>query len=135
MGYRTYIDTGVLITALRGTKESADLAISYLNDPLRDYITSDYVKVELLPKCRYHRNVDEEKFYLEFFEKSTIFVPSSDDLLALAIEIGGKTGVSGMDAIHVACAVVAQAQELITGEKITKPIHRTSGMTVTSVNR
>jgi hypothetical protein len=134
VGYRTYIDTGVLITALRGSKDAADRALSYLNDPLRDYITSDYVKVELLPKCRYHKNTLEEQFYEDFFRRSTILVPSSDDLLALAIDIGGHTGISGMDAIHVACAVAAQAQELITGEKLTKPIHRANGVVVISVN-
>jgi predicted nucleic acid-binding protein len=134
VGYRTYIDSGVLISALRAPKDVADRALSFLNDPLRDYVTSDYVKIELLPKCRYHKNKDEEQFYEEFFERSTIYVPSSDELLAFAIDEGGKTGISGMDAIHVACAVLAEAKELITAEKAAKPIHRANGVTVISVN-
>lgn len=134
MGYLTYIDTGVLIAALRGPQTIADRALAYLNDPLRDYITSDYVKIELLPKCRYFKNKQEEQFYEDFFKRSTIHVPSSDDLLAFAIDEGGKTGISGIDAIHVACAVIAQAKELITAERAASPMHRASGVAVISVN-
>lgn len=134
VGYLTYIDTGVLIGALRGSQDVADRAISFLNDPLRDYITSDYVKIELLPKCRFHKNAEEEKFYEEFFKRTKVYVPSSNDLLALAIEEGGKTGISGIDAIHVACALIAEAKELITGERTVKPIHRARGLTVISIN-
>lgn len=134
MGYLTYIDSGVLISALRGPQVIADRALSFLNDPLRDYVTSDYVKIELLPKCRFFKNKDEEQFYEEFFDRSSIHVPSSDDLLSFAIDEGGKTGISGMDALHVACAVIAQAKELITAERSTKPIHRANGVTVVSVN-
>jgi hypothetical protein len=105
-----------------------------LYDPLREYITSDYQKVELLPKCTFHRNADERQFYEDFFKSGSIHVPSSDDLLTLAIEEGGKTGISGIDAIHVACAIVAEAMELITTEKPTKPIHRANGIKVISIN-
>lgn len=134
MGYRTYIDVGVLIAALRGPNDIASRALAFLNDPLRDYITSDYVKVELLPKCRFHKNKEEEEFYQDFFDRSVVHVPSSDQLLAFAIDEGSKTGISGIDAIHVACAVVGKAIELITAEKSTKPIHRASGIKVISIN-
>jgi predicted nucleic acid-binding protein len=134
MAVRTYIDSGVLISALRGEQKIAATALSFLNDPLREYVTSDYVKIELLPKCTYYKNDDERQFYDEFFRSTATRVPSSEELLALAIEEGGKTGISGIDAIHVACAVVAQAEELITAEKSTKPIHRTNGTKVISIN-
>lgn len=134
MPIKTYIDTGVLIRALRGDKVASEIAFSFLHDPLREYITSDYVKVELLPKCFYHKNEEERLFYEDFFKSSKTHIPSNDDLLALAIDEGGRTGISGMDAIHVACAVVAQADELITAEKTTKPIHRANGVKVISIN-
>jgi predicted nucleic acid-binding protein len=134
MAVRTYIDSGVLISALRGEKDIAATALAFLNDPLREYVTSDYVKIELLPKCTFHKNYDEKQFYEEFFRSSTTHVPNSDELLELAIDEGGRTGISGIDAIHVACAVVAQAEELITAEKSTKPIHRANGIKVISIN-
>ncbi|MGB9486659.1 MAG: PIN domain-containing protein [Terriglobia bacterium] len=134
MALRTYIDSGVLISALRGEKDISATALAFLNDPLREYVTSDYVKIELLPKCTFHKNHDEKRFYEEFFKGSAIHVPSSNELLELAIDEGGRTGISGIDAIHVACAVVAQAEELITNEKSTRPIHRANGIKVISIN-
>lgn len=134
MAVRTYIDSGVLISALRGEEEISTVAISFLNDPLREYVTSDYVKIELLPKCIFHKNLEEQQFYEEFFNSSTTHVPNSDALLELAIEEGGKTGISGIDAIHVACAIVAEAQELITAERASKSIHRANGIRVISIN-
>ncbi len=134
MGIRTYIDSGVLIAAIRCEKNVADIALSFLYDPFREYVTSDYIKVEVLPKCMFYNNTDEKQFYEEFFKSSSIHVPSSDELLAFAIEEGGKTGISGIDAIHVACAVVADAVEFITSEKSAKPIHRANGIKVISIN-
>lgn len=134
MPVRTYVDVGVLIAALRAEAPLANTALSFLYDPLREYVTSDYVKIELLPKCTFHKNDDERHFYEEFFAASHIHIPSNDELLALAIEEGGRTGISGIDAIHVACALVAQAEELITAEGTTKPMHRANGIKVISIN-
>ena len=133
MAVRTYIDAGVLIQAIRGGDELSSIAAAFLDDPLREYVTSDYVKVELLPQCTFHRNTEERQFYEEFFDKCATRVPSSDDLMAFAIEEGGRTGISGIDAVHVACAVVAEAEELLTTEKVTKPIHRANGVKVVSI--
>jgi hypothetical protein len=130
---RTYIDPGVLICALRGSDRESAAALSFLYDPLREYVTSDYVRIELIPKCVFHKNDVERQFYEKFFRSSTMRVPSSDELLAFAIEEGGRTGISGIDAIHVACALVAEAEELVTTEKATKPIHNARGIRVISV--
>jgi hypothetical protein len=123
-----------LISALRGDKQISAVALAFLNDPLREYVTSDYVKVELLPPCTFHKNHIERTFYEEFFKSSATQVHSSDELLRFAIDEGGRTGISGMDAIHVACAVIAEAEELITSERLTKPIHRANGIKVISIN-
>ena len=134
MAVRTYIDSGVLISALRGDNATSDMALAFLYDPLREYVTSDYVRIELLPKAVYHKRDEEQLFYAEFFRSITTHVSSSDDLLALALDEVAKTGISGIDAIHVACALVAGAQELITAEKTTKPIHRATGVRVISIH-
>jgi len=131
---RTYIDSGVLISALRGGGTVGPTAQSFLYDPLREYVTSDYVKIELLPKSIFYRNEEEREFYQGFFSSTKLYVPNSDELLAFALDHGGRTGISGIDAIHVACALIAGAAELITSEKPTKPIHRASGIKVISIN-
>jgi hypothetical protein len=134
LGVRTYIDSGVLIAAIRGDPEISEAARSYLFDPLRDYVTSDYIAIELIPKATYHGNTDEKEFYQSFFGRAMVHVPSSDALMRIAIDEGCRTGVSGLDAVHLACAVVGEAIELITSEKSTKPIHRTNLVKIVSIN-
>lgn len=135
MGVITYIDTGVLISAKDGSSALSSIALSFLFDPLRDYVTSDYVRVELLPKCLFHKQREEQRFYDDFFNRCRIRVPSSDELLRLAIDEGGRTGISGIDAIHVACALAAGAEELITAEKRGKLIHQANGVKVISIRQ
>jgi len=129
----TYIDSGVLIAAARGEREIAEVALSFLYDPLREYVTSDFVRIELLPKSVFHRRVEETEFYTAFLQTCIHRVQTSDALIEFALEEGCKTGISGIDAIHVACAVLSGAQELITVEKANKPIHRTRLIKVVTI--
>jgi PIN domain len=130
----TYIDTGVLIWAARGAGVSSELALSFLNDPLREYVTSDYLLLELLPHCEYCGRTEESEFYRAFFDSATHRMPSSDALIEYALQEACKTGITGMDALHVACAALAGATEFITTEKSTKPMHRTTLLRVISIN-
>lgn len=130
----TYIDTGVLILAYRGVATLSTIALSFLYDPLREYVISDYLGLELFPNSTYNRKADETQFYEEFLANANHYVPTSSTLLAFALEEGCKIGVSGIDAIHIACAVSAGAAEFITTEKRTKPMHRTTLIRVVCIN-
>jgi predicted nucleic acid-binding protein len=129
----TYIDSGVLIAAARGDANLAPLALPFLADPNREYITSDYVRLEVLPKAVFHRRREEEEFYNEFFRFNARTIPTSTALLEYALAEGCDTGIQGLDAIHIACAVFAGADEFITSEKHTTPIHRTQKVRVVSI--
>jgi hypothetical protein len=129
----TYIDSGVLIAAARGDSKLSPLALRFLADPNREYITSDYVRLEVLPKAIFHQRHEEEEFYNEFFGFNARTIPTSVALLEYALNEGCNTGIQGLDAIHIACAVFAGAEEFITSEKITRPIHRTKLVKVISI--
>lgn len=129
----TYIDSGVLIFAARGTTEAAVLALPFLADPSREYVTSDYVRLEVLPKAVFHKRDSEVAFYNLFFTTTTRSIPTSEPLLEYALEEACKTGIHGLDAIHIACAVFAGAEEFITSEKTSRPIHRTKLVKVVSI--
>lgn len=129
----TYIDSGVLIAAARGDAELSHLALPYLADPNRMYITSDYVRLEVLPKAVFHRRQEEEEFYNEFFRFNARTIPTSTALLEYALAEGCETGIQGLDAVHIACAVFAGAEEFITSEKPTAPLHRTQKVRVISI--
>jgi hypothetical protein len=82
----TYIDSGVLITAARGASLLSDRAISFLGDPLRTYVTSVFVRLEVLPKSIYHQNAAETEFYEAFFG-STQEVADIGQVLLLAFTV------------------------------------------------
>lgn len=54
-------------------------------------------------------------------------------ILSVAHEVAGQYGLAAMDALHVASALSAKAEEIITTEKSTKPMHRVSGIRVVSL--
>lgn len=129
----TYIDSGVLIFAAQGTTAAAALALPFLADPSREYVTSDYVRLEVLPKATFHKRTAEVEFYNLFFATTARSIPTSEAVLQYAFEEACKTGLNGIDALHIACAVFAGAEEFITSEKIGKPIHRTRLIRMVSI--
>jgi hypothetical protein len=129
----TYIDSGVLIFAARGTIDAAALALPFLTDPNREYVTSDYVRLEVLPKAIFYKRTAEVEFYETFFNTNARLIPTSQALLEYALEEACKTGIQGLDAIHIACAVFAGAEEFITSEKTGKSIHQTTVLKIVSI--
>ena len=129
----TYVDSGVLIFAAKGTTEAAALALPFLEDPNREFVTSEYVRLEVLPKPICFHNEAEVEFYNAFFDLSTRTIPTSVALLDRAMEEACKYGLSALDAIHIACAVFSGAEEIITSEKSSKPMHRTQSIRVVSI--
>jgi predicted nucleic acid-binding protein len=52
---------------------------------------------------------------------------------AVSHEIAGTYGLAAMDALHVAAALQIQADEPITTEKPTKPMHRVREIQIVSI--
>jgi predicted nucleic acid-binding protein len=119
--------------AARGTPEAAALALPFLQDANREFITSEYVRLEVLPKPTYFRNAVEKDFYDAFFRINTRTIPTSIPLIELAMDEACNIGLSALDAIHIACAVFGGAEEIVTSEKSTKPMHRTRLVRVVSI--
>jgi predicted nucleic acid-binding protein len=130
---RTYVDSGVLIWAAQGAARNAEVALRFISDPLREYVTSDYIRLEIIPKATFHANHSELDFYETFFRANIRCIPTSESLIREAMAEGCKTGISGIDALHIACAVFAGAEEFITTEKASKPMHRTDLIRVTCI--
>jgi predicted nucleic acid-binding protein len=130
---RTYVDSGVLIYAAKGKHPSAALALPFVTDPRREYVTSDYVHLELLPKSKFNKAVAETAFLEAFLAANVLCVPPSTQLMNLAMSEASKCGIAALDALHVAAAVFAGAQELITSEGVNKPMHRTQLVKIVSI--
>lgn len=133
---RTFLDSGVLIAAARGTDEMALHALEILDDPNRVFISSIFVKLEVLPKAIYNKFVEEARFYESFFDNDVEFwAIFNDEMAGVAQKQARKFGLGALDALHVAAAISAKVDEFITTEKPGKPLHRVKGIRVISIHR
>jgi predicted nucleic acid-binding protein len=129
---RTFVDAGVLIAAACGVPNISDIALRLLDEPKRVFITSDLVRLEVLPKPTYHGFQDEVAFYEAFFTNARR-VAVSKQLLEDALREACQWGLSACDAIHVAAAKRAKCVEFHTTEKPSKPLFRVSGIRIVSL--
>ena len=65
----TYLDSCVLIAAVHGDHVAFRDALRVLNDPDRQYATSEFVKLELIPKAKREGRTREIDFLELFFDK------------------------------------------------------------------
>lgn len=130
----TYVDSGVLIAAATGRSAVAEPALDVLTDSGREFASSRFVQLEVLPKAIYFGNEDEAAFYRTFFEeKVTRWAEPIEAIVEAGYREACRAGLSALDALHVAAAVLVGADELVTIEKMEKAIHRTRSIRVVSI--
>jgi predicted nucleic acid-binding protein len=129
---RTFVDTGVLITAARGSDNTVQRSIDILQDPDREFASSPFLKLELLPKAIYNQRQPEIVFYEAYFAMVTYWATDLEAIMAAAYREVAEFGLGAMDALHIAAAVAVGAEEFITNEKPEKSIHRTPSIRIIS---
>jgi predicted nucleic acid-binding protein len=122
---RTFLDSGVLITAFKGQPLAGAPAAAVLKDPNRIFLSSPYVHLEVCPKALFHKQRAEYAFYQRYFERA-VMARSLKALLTLAADEAARSGVGPMDALHVAAAHLLRADEFITTERPGKSIYRSA---------
>ncbi|HEY5867566.1 MAG TPA: PIN domain-containing protein [Candidatus Tectomicrobia bacterium] len=130
---RTFIDSGVLISAATGRDTLFNKALDILDDAERVFITSDFIPLEVLPKATYFQRQDEVEFYEAFFASVEQTVQCSATLLAQAHLEARSAGLGALDALHVAAAKISGAEEFVTTERPTTALFRVVGITVTTI--
>ncbi len=58
---KTYIDSGVLITAFQGIQAISIRTNQILNDENREFASSRFVQLEVLPKATFNKLITTEK--------------------------------------------------------------------------
>ena len=122
---RTFLDSGVLITAYKGSPSIEQPATRILDDPGRVFLTSPFVRHEVSPKALYNKQTLEYRFYQRYFRRALF----CDDLKAILSHAGkesAKSGIGPTDSLHIAAAHLLGADEFITTERPGKSIYRTS---------
>lgn len=130
---RTYLDASVLIRAARGDDGLALSALRVMDDENRDFVSSAFVQLEVLPKALYNKQQAEAEFYLEFFSGVSEWADPTGEVVQQAYHQATAFGLAAMDALHVAAARLLRADELITTEKPTKPLYRVTGVKVVAL--
>ncbi len=130
---RTFIDAGVLIYAARSQGELAERAFQIIEDKNREFASSIFLKLEVLPKAIYNQQTSEVKFYETFFDEVSYWATDLDSIIQAAYKESSQFGLGAMDALHVAAAVSVGAIEFITNEKPEKSIHRTPSIKIISI--
>jgi predicted nucleic acid-binding protein len=126
----TFVDAGVLIAAARGGAGVSEHAMAVLDDPNRLFASSEFVRLEVLPKALFNRKPMKQNFMRRF---SGRWPSSNDDVVRHAYDIAVNSGLSALDALHVAAAISTGAEELVTTEKTTKPLHRAKDIRIRSI--
>lgn len=127
MPIRTFLDSGVLITAHRGERSDKKKALAILQDPDRTLLTSPFLYFEIVRKAVYFKRDSELAFYDVYFtDPSVEWYRELQAIHDLALQEAERFGLAAMDAFHVAAASLLRADELITIERPEKAIHRSS---------
>ncbi len=129
---RTFVDSGVLIAAARAADSLGAKALQFLDDPHRQFLTSPFVYLEVVPKAVHFKKTFELALYDRYFEVAESYV-LLQNIEAVARAEALRTGLSAMDALHVAAAFLASADEFITTERPERAIHRTTLVKVVSL--
>lgn len=131
---RTYLDAGVLINAWQGEGDIAMRAMAVLDDPNREFVISDFLRLETLPKPSFHKNSAEVDFMETIFSSAADFVATTAVLSSHAVQLASTYDLSPIDALHVSAALSAKVDDFITSEKSTKPMFNVKGLNVTSLH-
>ncbi|HMV50884.1 MAG TPA: nuclease [Blastocatellia bacterium] len=132
---RTFIDPGVLTTAWRGQGTEQRRALAVLNDPRRQFVSSPFVQLEVLPSACYSRQPGEIEFYERFFAAVQLWVTDCEQIVADALDVACRFDLQPMEAVHLAAALLAGATEFITAAQPPSPFSRVTGIAVLSVRR
>jgi predicted nucleic acid-binding protein len=132
---KTYVDSGVLIAAARGNGKLSERALAVLRDTAqREFVSSDYVKLETVPKPTYFGRDAELKFYDAYFASVSMWFRFDATHLEAGLVEACNAGLQGLDAVHVILADISGCDELVTTEKPTSAIHRTARIRIVSID-
>jgi predicted nucleic acid-binding protein len=127
---RTFLDAGILIAAVRGQEKEAARALAILEDPERRFLTSTFLRMEVLPKAIYYQRPAEVALYERYFARAQS-IPVTEALVAQAYTEACTFGLSALDALHLTFAKAGGAEEFITTENPTQPLFRVTGIVIT----
>jgi len=111
-------------------------AFAILDDPNRTFVSSDFIRLEVMSKPTFYMRAEETAYYERFFSATTAWVGYSPDLFQRAYDYGCQFGLNALDALHIAAAILSQSDEFVTTERSHGPFSRipNSILTIRSIH-
>ncbi|MBS1790092.1 MAG: type II toxin-antitoxin system VapC family toxin [Acidobacteria bacterium] len=121
----TYADSNILIYAVSQKNFNLRLkALGILGDKRREYLASEFLRLETLPYAINAGRSKEVAFLQSFFNRHVSqWVEDERVLFSTASWLIERFNIQLMDALHLAAAMEYDA-DFVTGEKPTKPFHQ-----------
>lgn len=125
----TYLDSNVLVQAATGADRAIQMrALAIITDPNRQFVSSFFSKMEVIPLAIHFGRTKERLFYEKFFSRVQTWI-DPEDIYNDAYQLACQHALGTMDAFHLASASFVSA-EFVSAEKPTKPLYRAYKHTV-----
>jgi predicted nucleic acid-binding protein len=122
---RTFLDAGVVMAFAKTEHPDFKRAYALVNDPRRVFASSVYIELETITKARYEKHQRQIAAYEDYFRGLVKYFPKTPTkVLALAFQVCSQYGLNGMDALHIAAALLTECDEFLTTEEPKKSIYR-----------
>lgn len=131
----TYLDSNILIAAFQGRDEVSKEAVEILSDLNREFVISEYLKLETLPKPTFYKNEEEVEFLEQYFEQAASSIETTSDVVKQAINMASQYDLTPIDSLHISSALTANVDEFLTLEKNTKPMFNVRELKVISIRK
>jgi hypothetical protein len=84
-------------------------ALALITDPNREFVASDVLILETLPKPKFHKQTASIDFLEKYFSDCVRHIKMKQKLAIVAFDEACKHGIGGIDALHLASAKEAGA--------------------------
>ncbi|MBO7411611.1 MAG: PIN domain-containing protein [Ottowia sp.] len=128
----TYVDACLLIAAFRKTDARNPRADAIIKDKRRTFLVSDALWMEVMPAPLRNKQHNEVAFYEDFFSMAR-YLPMSDAVMRRARALAARYFLDAMDAIHIAHALHAGADQFISAENATRRMFQVQEMPVLTI--
>jgi len=129
----TYLDTNCLIALADAEPLRKEKVFDLLDDPRRVFVYSAFTTLETLSLAIHYKNRIREQVFRLCINSFAHFSNNLPAIIDEARRQAERYGIIGMDACHIAAAVVGLADEFYTFEKPAKPMFRTKEVKVISL--
>jgi hypothetical protein len=133
MAIITYLDANCLIAVADAEDQRAEKVFELLDDPQRVFVYSSFTVLETLSLAIHYKNRVREQFFRFYINRCAHFSNNLPAIMDEARRQAERYGIVGIDACHIAAAIVGLANEFYTFEKPTKPMFRTKDVKVISL--